>query len=308
MILLIAVGIFGTSLCLSDSTEIFSDSPSYTVVNKWYDKDNKKAALNEFETDTGAILHTEISASDYKDARLIIKTKNMQINAHTNGKILFKSNESKYACFGECFSIIDISELEDGSEIYLQLVPKNNMTGSISDSVYITTQNDFFMHFLSENKVKIIVSAAAFMLLIIYSLWSIQQMFKTKRAAAKHIYACCAVFLLLVITVTKSNLSAFIIGSSTVNYLALYIAYMLLPIPMLSCFTAASGTRHKLIYILQGLTAAYALLRIFLFITIPAPLSKAIFVSHLLLIITIIAIAVYAIQETKAVLQKRLNK
>ncbi|MFR5876308.1 MAG: hypothetical protein ACLUFN_07450 [Eubacterium sp.] len=308
MIILIAAGIFSASISLSDSGEIFKDNPSYTVVNKWYDKDNKKIALNEFITDTEMLLHTEIPADDYNDAKLIIKTKNLSLCAHTSGKILYRSNNSKYACFGECYNIIDVSDIKDGSKIYLQLIPKRNMTGSITETVYLTTQNDFLMHLLSENKLIITVTATAFLLLIIYSLWSIQQMLKTKRAAAKHIYACCAIFLLIVIAVTKTNLSFFIFGSSAVNYIAMYSAYMLLPIPLLSCYSSVSKTRHKSICILQLLTAAYSLLRLALFLMIPAPLSKAVFISHLLLIITIITITAYIIQSTKAAIKKRLLK
>lgn len=306
MIILISVGIFSAALCVSGNSEIFRDNPSYTVVNKWYDKENKKISLNSFETDTELLLHTELPTGDYKDAKLIIKTENLSLSAHTNGKILFRSNESKYACFGECWNIIDVSDIQDGGRIYLQLIPKDNMTGSISETVYLTTQNDFLMHFLSENKMIAGIISLAFVLLILYTLWSVKKMLKAKRAAAKHIYACCTIFLLIVTAVTKTNLSFFILGSSAVNYLALYSAYMLLPIPILSCFTAASGTRHNSVYILQGLTAAYSLLRTALFLAIPAPLSKAVFISHLLLIASLLTIIIYTVQITKAALKRQL--
>lgn len=306
MIMLIAVGIFAASVSMSSSGDILKDTPSYTVVNKWYDKNGKKTVLNEFETDAEVTLHTKIPTDNYNDAKLIILTKDMQLNAHTNGKILYRSDDSKYACFGECFNIIDVSTLSENSEIYLQLIPKENMTGSISQTVYLTTQNDFLMHFLNENKVTVTGSFTVLLLLTVYAVWSIQQMIKRKGESIKHIYACCTIFLIIVIAVTKNNISAFLIGSSAVNYLALYSAYMLLPIPMLSCFSTVTSAKHRAIYILQCLTAAYSLLRIALFLAIPAPLSKAVFISHLLLIITIITMIVYTVQKIKLILKARL--
>jgi hypothetical protein len=297
IIMIVFIGIFCTALCAENSNDTFKDNPSYTVINKWYDNDGKKVNLNNFETDCQTTLYTEIIEKNCNNAKLIIKTNNLSINAHTNGKKLYNSDDSKYSGYGEYYNIIDISDVNDNGEIYLQLTPKDNLTGSISNDIYITTQNDFLMHLLSTNKIKIICISIVIMLLAIYDIWIIKRLFISRKGIGKHIYLNLTIALLITIIATKSNLLYFIIQSNMINYICLYSGYMLLPTSLMLLYNSLLTKRKYEIILLQWISIGYFILRMLLFIIIPVAFEKGIIISHLLLCTVIITMIILSIKE-----------
>jgi hypothetical protein len=299
--MIIAVIFFSTALFMSDRSIALSDSPSYTILNIWYNSNDKKVLLNNFETTQRTVLHTEITSKNYNNAKLIIKTNNMLLDAHTNGKILYQSNDSKFANYGKCYNIIDISDVSDGGTIYLNLTPKENMVGSISSDIYITTQNDFLMHFISKNIAVILFILAGFIAIAVNGFFIIKRLLKSKNGFSKYIYICILTLLLITIFAAKSNILQFVIGSSEFNYQVLYNAYTLLPIPLLLLSTTITKTKCKTISIFEYIILIYSIFRNILYVTVCAPLSKALFISNFLFAISIVMIIVHFTKTYKKV-------
>lgn len=118
------------------------NAPAYTVINRWYDNDNKRINLNDYSLKKDVTLHTTVTASQFVNPKLIIKAKNTNIMARTNGRIILDTKKNLLSGLGSHYYFIDANNLDDGM-VYIHLSPKKLLNAKIQDTVYLTTQNDF---------------------------------------------------------------------------------------------------------------------------------------------------------------------
>lgn len=118
------------------------NSPSYTVINRWYDNKEERINLNDYEIEKDITLHTVVTASQFVNSKLIIKAKNANIMARTNGRIILDTKKNFFSGFGTHYYFIDANNLDDGI-VYIHLSPKKLVKSKIQGTVYLTTQNDF---------------------------------------------------------------------------------------------------------------------------------------------------------------------
>ncbi len=142
-LLITAVIVVLSAVLIGDCVKtVLSNSPSYTVVNRWYDKDEKRINLNDYVLENDITLHTRVTESQFVNPKLVIKAKNMNIMARTNGRIILDTKRNFLSGYGSHYYFIDANDLDDGI-VYIHLSPKKITKGKIQGTVYLTTQNDF---------------------------------------------------------------------------------------------------------------------------------------------------------------------
>lgn len=144
-----------TSLC---------NAPSYIAVNRWYDKNEKWVNLNNYVVENDITLHTTVTASQFVNPKLVVKAKNMNIMARTNGRIILNTKRNILSGYGSHYYLIDADDLDDGI-IYIHLSPKKYTNGKIQRTVYLTTQNDFMYNRIIKNRPLLII-----LIVVIHSL------------------------------------------------------------------------------------------------------------------------------------------
>ena len=132
--------------------------PSYEILNRWYDKNEKKVALDEVICDAPLLLHTDLHSERQRE-KLIFCVENMSVMAYTKGKILLNETPSKDFS-GRLYRIIDISEVQQDEPIFLLLKPLDGKTGRLKSKAMLTTQNDFLLALLLKNSGLLIIVIA----------------------------------------------------------------------------------------------------------------------------------------------------
>lgn len=138
------------------SSGSFFNSPSYVVVNRWYDDNEKRINLNEYVFKEDICFHTTIDSSKFKNPKLVVKIKNANLIARTNGKVLVDTRRNAISGYGAFYHIIDVSDVDEGV-VYMYLSPCKHKKGEIKNTVYLTTQNDFLYSFLTKSRLMILL-------------------------------------------------------------------------------------------------------------------------------------------------------
>lgn len=164
-LLIIAVIVLLSAFVIADCVKFcLSNSPSYTVINRWYDNDDKRINLNDYTVEKDITLHTTVTASQFVNPKLIIKAKNLNIMARTNGRIILDNRNNFMSGLGSHYYFIDANDLDDGI-VYLHLSPEKFLKSKVQGTVYLTTQNDFMF-----NRVVHKIPLLIIMLAVIHSL------------------------------------------------------------------------------------------------------------------------------------------
>lgn len=304
----IAVVLLFSLICLSltflNSFENnkFNSEADYEIVNKWYDKKGSKINISNMEIMSELTLHSKLHCHTYKSPKLIIQTINCDMEAFVAGKKLYQNTNSK---FGSTYNIIDISDVTDDENIYIRLSPNEKTNGKIGVNSYLTTNNDFLFSLLHSNKPTIIILCVLCFILFIYGLYTVRLLVTSKRKAARHLHACCIVFLTMIIILSSDALLQFFIGNSTICYAIKHISYTLLPVELIGLYQSAATQKEKAFYVESTLCIFYALLRAMLFVLFKAPLENGVIISHLILISIAVQMICYLIKNISNNIQKR---
>lgn len=190
----------------------FTNKPAYTVVNRWYDNNERRINLNDYVITDDVTFHTTISASHFTAPKLIVKTKNANVFARTNGKVIVNTKVSFLSGYGTHYNIIDADDL-DSSQVYLRLSPCKGRKGKIKGTVYLTTQNDFQYSFLSKS---LPVMAFIILLFILFAVLFVKSL---KRRDDKLFFVSACLFFSAMYSLCKSCLIQFVSGNQPLIYI-----------------------------------------------------------------------------------------
>lgn len=109
-------------------------------------------------------LHRTVTASQFVNPKLIVKAKNMNIMARTNGRIILNTKKSFLSGYGSHYYFIDADDLDDGI-VYIRLSPNKLSKGKIQGTVYLTTRNDFMYNRIIKKRPLLII-----LIILIHSL------------------------------------------------------------------------------------------------------------------------------------------
>lgn len=283
--LLVLTGLFADFFI---GAERLSPAPSHIVLSKWNGENNRRAEITFKEFKKEKLVHTKLGRIPFSQTKFIINTNNLRFSLFTKGKIIFKNTNKRYDGFGSHIHIIDISDIKPGSELYLFLSPVKGEKGRIESDIYLTATNDFLLELICKNKsiimILILVFAAAFLLFIA----GIFGLIKKKKTAPRAIFLSCCLVMFAIIILFKSDIKGFFINSGIVQHTALYSSYSLLGVFVSAFLCSALKINSRITDSLSVLIIAYSVLRVILFLAFLIPLSRLVFLSHILLLLSVI--------------------
>ena len=270
----------------SDDGERLGFSPSYSTANRWTEDGGRITDLSKLVLTKSRVYHLDFESAPPSGSKLIIKSENMGITAYIGGKMLYKAESD----FGTRYNIIPIDEISDGGALYLHLSPTSKMTGKITDTVRITTQNDFLFTLLRNRLPLISVLFLLILLLIAILVFTCVKLSKSERKYFKNGYLTAFLVLVIAFLLGSSDLLQIIIGSAVVRYVIKYTSLMLLPVPLAIYITALTKQKSKPFDLLQCIIVIYSLLRLLLFASFHVPLERGMTLTWIYILIEIFVI------------------
>jgi hypothetical protein len=289
IVCLLAITSICVLFCISFITDNYeSVSPSYIVLNKWHGENGRRFDIINSELKKSATFHSKLPDLSCSQTKLIFKTENLRFMLYTNGKIIFSNTDKKLSGYGEQIHIIDISEFKRGSEIKLYISPINNLKSKISSDIILTSKSDFLFS-LSVKNIKILIICVLLLIASISAfIYGFIRLIQKNKAAPKNIYFSCCLIMICLTLLLKNDISVFIIRNPTIRYILPYTVYSQLGVFISSYLCSKLKMRSRLSNIISCIILAYSIFRIILFAVLLIPLSKAIIISHILLITSII--------------------
>ena len=276
----------GISFDFFSSEERISPAPSHIVLSKWYGENGRRSALDEIESET--LVKTAVLTIPCAQTQFVIKTDNLRFSLFTNGKIIYKNTDKKLSGYGKHIHIIDISDIKEGAELYLFLSPVKGENSKIEGDILLTSKNDLILNLLNQNKSVIAVLCAFILVVIALLILGIIRLLKKKKTAPRALFLSGCFAVLFTVLLMKNDVSQLFFCSDFSRYLTLYSAYSLLGVFISSFLCSALKLKSKAVNIINALITLYTLFRAVLFFAILLPLSDFIFISHLLLIISLV--------------------
>ena len=287
-VLLFFCFLFLFSFISGSSANTLSPSSSHIVLNKWIDKNERKKSIADFEIKEDKTYYTVLDKIPCSQTKLIIKSENLNISIFTKGKTLYKSENNKLSGYGEYINIIDISDLKDGSVLYLRLSPVKKATGKIKPDILLTSLNDFILSLLVKNAKTIILCTAIFLLFLFFLILGTIRLIEKNKKAPKNLYFSCFLLILLFCFLFRSDISQLITKSSEVKYVARFSSYNLLGIFISSYICSAFKIKSKSAFILGLINLFYSALRIALLYFYGVSLSSLMIISHLFILLSVL--------------------
>ncbi|MBQ7203037.1 MAG: hypothetical protein IJS03_03350 [Eubacterium sp.] len=261
----------------SSDADRFTPKSSHTVLTKWYDKNDR--VIKPLKTDflSSKTIHTMLEKTPPKNSVIIVKSENIKLTAYKRGKILYSTEDTGNRLSGERYTFIPADELKKGDTLYLNITPKQNVTGAIKSPVYLGFTNDFLFTVIVRSKADIaVLSAIATGVLLLTS----YAVIKRKKKA---VYPLALLLNIALFVFVKSDLFQFIIGSSEMKAVFAFTSYSLLPVTF-TAFGVRLTKRSKTAACFQVCITAYTLLRLILFTACEVPIERGIIISHIILI------------------------
>lgn len=296
-ILCIIALIAATAMCFiisdnNDKSMKIVNAPTYIVLNRWYDNNELPLNINK-RTDKEITYHTSLPKVKPIGAKLIIKTKNMKVNAYTNGKSLTEKSTNQYEGYGEQYTIISLDDMGKNKEIFLHLIPLTEKNSCICDSIYITTQNELFLNLLQKSASAIVIISICIILLVYCFIKGLKNIFKFKT----YLYTDLIIMDMIFITFYNSSLPFLTANNGTFAYIAKHIFAMTFPL-FLSFFIKEIVKCKSIIFDIYEISiCTFCLIRLVLFANYFIPLDK--FNSINFVLITVLILITLLTEKTK---------
>ena len=277
----------GISVDFFSKGERISPAPSHIVLSKWQGENGRRKALGD-EIKSETLIKTTALKIPCAQTQFVIKTDNLRFSLFTKGKIIYKNTDKRLSGYGNHIHIIDISDIKEGAPLYLFLSPVKGGKSKIEGDILLTSKNDYILNLLIKNKGFIAVLCTLFLVSIALFILGIIRLFSKKKTALRALFLSGCFAVLFTVLFMKNDVSQLFFGCDFARYLTLYSAYSLLSIFVSSYLCSALKIKSKDVIILNASIVFYTLLRAVLLLVFLIPLSNFVFISHLLLIISII--------------------
>lgn len=286
----IAVILSSISPLLFDNSEkgAFEPSSSKIIISRWENKSKRRADIVNKDLSKAESFETKLDGIPFSQTQIVIKTNNLRFTLSTKGKILFSNTDKRFSGYGKQIHIIDIRDLKSGAVLRLFAEPVKGENGRIENAVILTTKNDYLLDLVCSNaKVLALILILFSAFLFAFSVGTIN-ILKKKKSAPRMIYFSLCLLIADLLLLLNCDLSQFIIHSDTAKYIAFYSAYSLLGIFVSAFLCSVMKLKSKMINIFNISVIAYTVFRLILFFFFLVPLSSAVFISSVLLILSII--------------------
>ncbi|MBQ9530953.1 MAG: hypothetical protein IJR70_02660 [Eubacterium sp.] len=270
------------------SSEVLSPSPSHIVLTKWIGKNKRKTDIVFTDIEKQTLVQTKLKRIPFSQTKFIIKTNNLRFSLFTDGKIIFKNTDKKFSGYGKHIHIIDISDLKKNAQLYLLLSPVKNEKGRIENSIYLSSNNDFLLDLILKNQKAIFLFILIFIMVISSFIIGIIKLIKRDKSAPKMLYFSLFTAIIGIIVFSQNDISQFVFSNDITRYILQKSLYSLLGVFVSAFLCSVLKIRSKITIFLNALIIFYAVLRVILFFAFLIPFSDLSFISHILMILSII--------------------
>jgi hypothetical protein len=283
IVLLLVFSLFG-----GEEKAGLNSEPAHIVLNKWTDKYDRKRSICFNEIEKSATFRTSLESLPSSRTKLIFKTENLRFMLYAKGKIIFDNTDKKLTGYGEQIHIIDISDIKKKSEIFLYLAPIKNTQSRINSDILLTSKNDFVLEILSRNIKEILLCLLLFFCFVFFLVSGLIKLIKKKKTAPKMLYFSCCLGLLFLIFFLKCEPFLMITSGNALGYILLYSAYNLCGVFISAFLCSLLMLKSRFINCFIAANMLYSISRAALFCFFLIPLSNALFISHFLMIMSVI--------------------
>lgn len=287
--------------------------------NGWYfEKDGQKESILSlpyifnFQNDDKVTFYNKIPEDLKEDMILCLESSHQMVRAFINQKQVYEYGISQKSVFdkpsGNTWIMIEIPKSAAGQEVSITLstllfnrCKLNKMTlGSKSATIiYLLTKNFGIILFCS----------FTFLLAVIFMIAAI--VLKKRSINCNHsayLYLGVFVFLASVWTLTDSWVLQFIVGNMASVFLLSFISFMLFPIPILLFVKESCSVGKRLLSALCLCYIIHFFVALCLFLLDFAELFQLLFITHFLILISIVSIVVICCWEWKKYKNKSVRE
>jgi len=235
-----------------------------------------------------------------KDTVMCVKTTYQAIQVYINDELIYDfGTENNFGLkYGSVLNMINISESQKGQNIILKISSSSFKTGNILNGIVLGDKDSIILFILRNNLGTIIFSTFILVLGIMLIAFAIYLTFKPVRIN-RNSYLFLGTFLILAVIWILSDTDLFQLVNIGISakYLISFFSFLLFPIPFLLYIKEMCNRGRKTFDVLCLIFAGWFFVNLICYVFNIIELTKILYVSHLLIVLSILSILYYSALE-----------